>query len=296
MLSRVGGRYRVYSEGRMFEATLRGRFKRGARTRVLVGDHVLIEVHADGAATLEEVLPRKSVLRRRTPGKRRGVRAVAANLNQVVVVGAVSEPDWDSHLIDRFVAVAEANDLPCTLVVNKCDLSAIAAELAEPYECAGYPVLLTSVPLSIGIADLSARLERRVSLLAGPTGVGKSSLLNALQPGLRLRTAAVSRKTKVGRHTTVSAEMYPLSTGGFVVDTPGLRDVGLWGIEPADVAAAFPDFAPYAGACKYDNCRHLEEPECAVRAAAEDGRLAQARLRSYRCLLREAVQASRTWD
>jgi len=235
------------------------------------------------------------VLKRRMPGKQRGIREVAANLDQVVVVGAVKQPLWNHMLMDRFVAVAEANALPPTVVVNKCDLDSDANEVAKPYGVAGYTVILTSVPDRTGLTELRECLRAKVSLLTGPTGVGKSSLLNALQPGLRLETREVSRKSQSGRHTTVAAEMHPLGDDAFVVDTPGLRDIGLWGLDPHDVAAAFPDFGRLKGACRFDNCRHLEEPGCAVVASVQQGRLAKTRLESYRCLLREADEAARPW-
>ncbi|OGU21060.1 MAG: ribosome small subunit-dependent GTPase A [Gemmatimonadetes bacterium RIFCSPLOWO2_12_FULL_68_9] len=295
VLSRAGGRYSVFSGGDVVTASLRGRLKHEDYDRILVGDRVKLDVHQDGSVTIEGVEHRKSLLRRRSPGKRRGVRAVAANVDQVVVVGSVREPQWDPYLMDRFVAVSEASQLPVLLVINKCDLAAEYRDVAAPYPAAGYDVLATSVRTGQGLELLRGRLLGRASIFTGPTGVGKSSLMNALQPGLKLKTQAVSSKSGSGRHTTVTAEMHRFEPEGFVIDTPGLRDIGLWGLEPLDVVHAFPDIAARASACRFDNCRHLGEPECAVEAACRQGELVASRLESFRRLLQETVEAGRPW-
>jgi ribosome biogenesis GTPase len=291
VLAIVGGRYRLYDAGEVFEASLRGRFKQASDKRVLVGDRVVVDVQDDGVATIEDVQSRHSVLKRRTPGKRRGIRNIAANIDQVVVVGSAADPSWDPHMIDRFVAVAEANSLSSLIVINKADLVQEVAQLAEPYHAAGYPVIVTSVPEHRGLDELRVKLEERVSLFSGPTGVGKSSILNALHPGLKLRTGEISARSRTGRHTTVAAEMHPFGGAGFVVDTPGLRDVGLWALGPLEVIQSFPEFARFAGQCRFDNCRHLAEPGCAVVAASQRGDFSESRLRSYRKLLEEASAA-----
>ena len=295
VLSMLGGRYDVLSGDDRLDASLRGRFKQESQDQILVGDRVEVAVQEDGSATIESLLPRTSLLRRRMPGRRRGERYVAANVDQVIVVAAVARPAWDAHLVDRFVVVAEANDIPAVVVVNKIDLVDDASLLGKPYTEAGYRVLYTSVEQRAGIEELRAVLHGKVSLFTGNTGVGKSSLLNAIEPGLRLRTAEVSRKAGAGRHTTVSAVMHPLSNGGFVVDTPGLRDVGLWSVDPSEVAKAFPDFAEYAAQCRFDDCRHCEEPDCAVVAASRRGAVDRGRLESYRQLLAEAEEAARRY-
>ncbi len=296
VLSKTGGVYRVGANGEVLETTLRGRFKRGKQERLLVGDQVCLREHTDGSVTIEALLPRHSVLKRRTPGKKRGERVVAANVDQVIVVGAARSPDWDPHLIDRFVVVAEANALHSTVVVNKCDLCDDPGSLVQPYVAAGYQVVLTSVPGKRSLQVLDATLRNKVSLLTGPSGVGKSSLLNALQPGLRLRTGAVSHGSQSGRHTTVAAEMHPFGSGGYVVDTPGLRDIGLWGVGPVEVALAFPEFDSRSAGCRFDDCRHLAEPGCGVVQAVERGEIAESRLRSYRRLLEEALKAAKPWQ
>ena len=295
VLTKTGGRYGVYSDGDHLEASLRGRLKQGS-ARILVGDVVTVHRHANQSVTIEEVHPRHSLLRRRTPGKKHGERNVAANLDQVVVVSSARRPDWDPHLVDRFTAVALASGLPAVVVVNKCDLVEQCGEFGGPYASAGYHVVYTSVPEGRGLEELRGHLDGDVSLFTGPTGVGKSSLLNALQPGLKLRTGEVSAKSRAGRHTTVAAEMHPFGSNGFVVDTPGLRDIGLWGLEPQEVAAAFPEFAAFGGHCRFDNCRHLQEPGCAVAEAVDRDEIASSRLESYRWLLDEATRAARPWE
>jgi ribosome biogenesis GTPase len=285
----------MWSDGRVVEAVLRGRMKHRRAETVLVGDRVTLANLTEAPATIESVLPRRSLLQRRSPGRARGQRAVAANVDQVVVVGAARMPDWDPYLIDRFIAVAEANHLPVSVVINKADLEPEAAGLGAPYREAGYRVLVASATTRAGVESLGALLQAHVSLFTGPTGVGKSSLLNCLVPGLRLRTGDISPRSHAGRHTTVAAEMHPCVEGGFVVDTPGLRDIGLWGLRPQDVAEAFPDVRRCAAGCRYDDCRHREEPQCAVREAASSGRLAASRYGSYRKLLGEAEAAARPW-
>ncbi len=295
VLSRAGGRYRVFAGGEILEASLRGRMKQGQDARVLVGDRVALEIQGEGSATIERVQPRASLLRRRTPGRRHGVRNVVANVDQVIVVGAVRDPEWDPYLMDRFLAVAEANQLPVVLVMNKCDLQLDCDSLTLPYLAGGYQVLRTSVRDGTGLDGLRGRLVGRISVFTGPTGVGKSSLLNTLQPGLSLPTAEVSLRSRTGRHTTVTAEMYPLEPDGFVVDTPGLRDIGLWGLELPDVLHAFPEIAAVGSGCRFDNCRHLGEPGCALEPAVARAEVAASRLASYRQMLREALEAGRPW-
>ncbi len=291
--SMVGGSYRVFTDSDVVEASLRGRLKQSGNRQIVVGDTVTLERQPDGAVTIESRLERRSELRRRTPGRSRGTRMVAANVDRIFVVGSAKQPDWDDHLIDRFLAVAEVNHIPPVIVITKADLDPNASALGAIYEKIGYEVLVTSIPQNQSVDDVRARAVGLVSLFTGSTGVGKSSLLNAIEPGLALRTGAVSKKAGMGRHTTVAAEMFNLTGGGFVVDTPGLRDVGLWALEPAEVVAAFPEILRLAVACRFDDCRHLREPDCAVIEASERGEVAASRLRSYRRFLEEAQIAGR---
>jgi ribosome biogenesis GTPase len=250
----------------------------------------------DGSFTIEAVVPRRSMLQRRTPGRRRGVRIVAANIDRVVVVGSAEDPTWDPLLIDRFLAVVESNQLPVEIALNKIDLVDDAGPLADPYRKIGYTVREVSASTGHGMAELVRSIQGITVLFTGSTGVGKSSLLNTIEPELLLKTQEVSRKTRTGRHTTVTAVMCPIRQGGFVIDTPGLRDVTLWGLERDEVERAFPEILEAASGCRFDDCRHGVEPECAVVNGVGDGTIASTRLESFRTLLADADQASRHWE
>ena len=288
VLSRAGAAYRVHVDGREVTATLRGKLKHRDDDRVVVGDVVELDLETPETGAITGIRERKSVLARRAAGTGAArAQPIAANVDQVLVVTAARDPEPTPRMIDRFFVIAEANELPAFLVVNKIELDRTAGPaLAERYAAAGYPVLLTSVKAAEGLELLAARLTGRETVLAGQSGVGKSSLLNALEPGLKLRIGAISEKWRTGRHTTTAAELVPLAAGGYVVDTPGMREVGAWGIAPPDLARCFPEFRPFLGKCRFDNCRHLSEPSCAVREAAGAAYPAD-RLASYEKLYEE---------
>jgi ribosome biogenesis GTPase len=202
-----------------------------------------------------------------------------------MIVFAAARPEPHLRMLDRFLVICESTGLEAVIVANKIDLTGPerAADIFAPYERIGYPVLYTSPKREIGIDLLEERLRGRISALTGPSGVGKSSLLNAVQPGLALRVASVSDAVQKGQHTTVTAQLVPLELGGYVADTPGLRELGLWGIPEDELDQCFPEFEPYIGECRYTrSCTHTHEPGCAVRGAVESGEISATRYESYR--------------
>ncbi len=297
VLGRRGAVFRVLAGDRIFEASIRGRIKYTRdESRVIAGDRVALEPHEDGTGVIAEVFERRSVLSRRAGDDRRAT-PVAANVDRVVIVAAAKDPEPVPRMLDRLAVVAEVNELPVLFVVNKLDLGGDwPTRLEQRYAPAQYPVRRVSATTGQGIDELRVELERAVSVFTGPTGVGKSSLLNAIEPGLGLRTREISKYWRTGRHTTVAAELVAMSGGGFVVDTPGLREVALWNVEPAEVAQCFPEIREHMEGCRFADCRHLREPGCAVRAAADEGTFDGDRLATYERLLEEAEQAVRHWE
>ncbi|HEX6316028.1 MAG TPA: ribosome small subunit-dependent GTPase A [Gemmatimonadaceae bacterium] len=292
VLHGTGGAWHVHCEdGTAVVAALRGSVKHASESKLAVGDEVLLRRDArDSGWTISEALPRRSQLARRSPGRGRTERIIAANVDQVVVVFALRQPEPHVAMLDRFLVIAEANGLGARIVVNKVDLAdeEEARALFGVYETIGYPLHITSCRTGQGLETLREALQGRTSALSGPSGAGKSSLLNALYPGLGLRVGEISASVNKGRHTTVGAFLHPLPGGGFVVDTPGLREIGLWGVPSDGLDACFPDMRSLRDECRFADCRHLAEPECAVRAALEAGGVSRSRYASYQKLLEEA--------
>lgn len=282
-------------ERREVPARLLGRVKQKSEAKLAVGDLVqLVGSEPDGTMGIGGILPRTSTLSRRRPGGY-GERIVAANVSQVLVVLAMVKPEPNLRMLDRFLVIAEANDIVARIVVNKIDLASEEAALRfiQPYTAIGYDVYTASTKQGTGLDALHLSLQQNVSAFTGPSGVGKSSLLNAMYPGLSLRVGEISESVNKGRHTTVGAWMHPLPDGGFVVDTPGLREVGLWGLASESLDQCFPEFREALGECHFGDCRHLAEPRCAVRDLVAAGRITEQRYASYSDLFAEVQQDER---
>jgi ribosome biogenesis GTPase len=296
VLARVGSRYRVHTDAGEVTAVLRGKLKRHDDDRVVAGDVVELEPQSHNTATISGVRRRRSVLARRAAGERSPrAQPIVANVDQVVVVAAARRPDPNLRMLDRFLVIAEANRLPAVIVLNKIELDREALEsFRRRYGPAGYQVIATSVRAPEGLPALRDLLRGRASVLAGPSGVGKSSLVNALHPGLNLRIGEISEYWGAGRQTTRAALLVPLAGpgsggggGSYVVDTPGLREVATWAVDPDALGGCFPEFRHFLDQCRFDNCRHLAEPDCAVRRAAEAGTFDPDRLVAYQRIYEE---------
>ncbi|MFW6089518.1 MAG: ribosome small subunit-dependent GTPase A, partial [Gemmatimonadota bacterium] len=284
MIARVlqtgGGTYRVRAGGREFDCSLRGRIKLDGGSPVTVGDRVEVEELGDGSCRIVGVEPRHSALVRRAIARRTD-QVMAANVDQVAAVVSAARPDPDLLMLDRLLAVAEFDELGAFVVLNKVDLEGDGtadgtADLGA-YEAMGYDVLPTSAPEHTGIEALRTRLDGRITVLAGASGVGKSSLLNALDPGLDLRVGDVGDRSGRGRHTTTRAKLIPLGDDTYIADTPGIQNFVPAGLEAATLGHAFREFRPWLPECRFADCKHREEPGCAIVAAVEAGDILRRR-------------------
>ncbi len=282
--------YDVLTPEGIVRCVVRGALKKERRREdlVVVGDRVEVRIVAPGEGVIEAVAPRRRALVRRARD-REAAQVIVANLDQLVVVMAAAQPELSLGMLDRFLVVAESQELPTVICLNKVDLDpdGHARAALAPYQAIGYPVVETSVVTGAGLRELWQALEGKLSALAGPSGVGKTSLVKAFRPELDLRIGAVSEATGRGRHTTTASELIQLDERTFLVDTPGIGVLHLWAILPEELGNCFREFRRYLGACAYRDCRHLDEPDCAVRAAVEAGEVDRGRYERYRAIYQE---------
>ena len=295
-----GGCVLLAEDGALVAATVRGRLmgpKKALGNAVVVGDRVRIEVES-GRAVVDEVQPRRNAFSRRAAGEQPTEQVVAANLDQVVLVTSLARPDFSPGLADRVLAQAEHAGIPARLVLNKIDLGGAdlhpAAQLLSGYETAGVAChAVSALRGGEGLERLRHTLLGRRSLFVGHSGVGKSTLLNALVPGLDLLEGAVNEKTGRGRHTTTAAILVRPEPDFELIDTPGVRAFGLWGIGSRDLEQAYTEFRRFLGRCRFTDCRHETEPDCALREALEAGEMSPPRYESFLKLRAELEQEER---
>ncbi len=280
------GFYTVETEAGPLVCQLRGRLKKGPRLGdlVAVGDRVQISPLSDDQGVIEAVEERQRMLVRMAPTPRGEYQQIIiANPDQAVLVFSCARPAPHLGMLDRFLVIAEKQGIPVLIVANKTDLltTVQAQALFERYAVLGYPLVYASARRGDGVQALRQRLTGKLSVLVGPSGVGKSSLLNAIQPGLGITVREVSQATEKGKHTTVVRQLFPLQDGGYVADTPGLKALALWDIQPEELDGYFPELRALVAECQFSDCTHLHEPGCAVLAAVDEGSVHPERHASY---------------
>ncbi len=300
---RVDAQYPMVECGeRHFRCAVRKKLKyklKGAVKRVCVGDRVVVtEPPSEGdIGAIEAVLPRNTLLARNAPGREGYRQAVAANVDQLMIVASTHNPEINPRFIDRMLVGGERGELDCIIVVNKIDLAdrEKILDALQFYPKIGYRLIFTSAKEGEGLEDLREVLTGKSTVFAGPSGAGKSSLLNAIQPGMKLTIGEVSGRTGKGRHTTTFVQLLKLDFGGYVVDTPGIREFGLWDVEKRDLVVYFREMAHLVDGCKFKDCRHINEPGCAIKAAVEAGDIARARYESY-VLIFNTMEEKEQWQ
>jgi ribosome biogenesis GTPase len=271
------------SDGKLYRCTTRRLLKSlstDQRHVIAVGDRVWFLPDGESEGVIERVEPRHGVLSRTSRGRQH---VLVANVDQLLIVTSAAEPTIKPNLIDRLLVTAERAEIPAIICINKVDLVDLAdlQPLVGVYGQLGYGVLLLSALRQTGIERLQAVTKDKSSVVVGQSGVGKSSLLNAMEPGLELRVRTVSAESQKGRHTTTAAQLVPLENGGFVVDTPGIRQFQLWDVTAEEVAGFYRDVRPFVSLCRFPNCTHTHEADCAVKDAAADGKIDVRRYESY---------------
>ncbi len=290
LITRSTGKwYKAAVDGETVDCRLPGKFRlreEEVTNPLAVGDRVTLRIEEDGTGTVEKIHERTNYLPRKATHSKRGTQILAANIDRGWVVVAVRKPKFKPGFIDRFLVICQAYEVPAAVIFNKTDLAGKKDrnrmnEMAELYRELGYTVHLTSIFDKKSIEALNENLKEKISVFIGPSGAGKSSLLNAIDPELNLRTADVSKATTKGRHTTTKAELVRLQNGGFIVDTPGIRELGLVNIQPYELSLFFPEMRPWREHCKFYNCTHHHEPGCGVVEAFHEGKIHPERYNSY---------------
>ena len=305
VIKSTGSWYHVQTKDEVYQCRVTGKFRiEGLKLTnpVAVGDQVMIQLGKDEEVwgTIKKILPRKNYVVRQSPRKKHFVHLLASNVDQAVLLVTIVEPKLKQGFIDRFLLMTEPYDIPVTIVFNKCDLYEeqdldIYLYMKAIYESIGYQVLLCSALEGEGLDELREVLKDKVSLVAGQSGVGKSTIVNAIDDNLDIDTQELSDYSGKGMHTTTFAEMHPLSFGGQIIDTPGIKTLGFNHLEETDIAHNFRELFALSADCKFNNCMHRQEPKCAVKAALEEGIISDLRYSNYLQLLEE-VEDQNYWE
>ena len=293
VLKSTGSWYQVrsFESGELFNCRIKGKFRvAGIKSTnpIAVGDvvHFHLEDHQEGQGIISAIQDRKNYIVRKSVNLSKQVHIIASNMDQALLVTTLAQPMTSTGFMDRFLSTAEAYSIPTTIVFNKIDLyeeeEMMELEYREAvYSAIGYKVLKTSAMQGIGLEKLKVELKDKTTLLSGHSGVGKSTLVNAVEPNLDLRTGTVSLSHRKGQHTTTFAEMHPLRMGGDVIDTPGIKGFGMVNMKKEEISHFFPEIFALSEQCRFHNCMHLNEPECAVKSALEENKIAPTRYESY---------------
>lgn len=296
VIKNTGSWYTVKTvEGSVVECKIKGNFRlKGIRSTnpVAVGDHVEIELNSQNTAFITAIGDRKNYIIRKSQNLSKQSHIIAANVDQAFLVVTVERPQTSTTFIDRFLATAEAYSVPVVLVFNKTDLlddslMRYQRMMTDLYETVGYKCVAVSAETGEGMDELMEMLRDRITLLSGHSGVGKSTIINRLLPGVNLRTAEISDAHNTGMHTTTFSEMLPLPEGGYIIDTPGIKGFGTFDMEPEELTSYFKEIFRFSKDCRFSNCTHTHEPGCAVLKAVEDHYIAASRYQSYLSMLED---------
>lgn len=296
VIKNTGSWYTVKTvEGSVVECKIKGNFRlKGIRSTnpVAVGDHVEIELNSQNTAFITAIGDRKNYIIRKSQNLSKQSHIIAANVDQAFLVVTVERPQTSTTFIDRFLATAEAYSVPVVLVFNKTDLlddslMRYQRMMTDLYETVGYKCVAVSAETGEGMDELMEMLRDRITLLSGHSGVGKSTMINRLLPGVNLRTAEISDAHNTGMHTTTFSEMLPLPGGGYIIDTPGIKGFGTFNMEPEELTSYFKEIFRFSKDCRFSNCTHTHEPGCAVLKAVEDHYIAASRYQSYLSMLED---------
>lgn len=294
----------LMDDGKQLQCRIKGKFRlEGLKLTnpVAVGDEVEIDLEADETGSIKKILPRKNYVVRQSPRKKHSLHLLASNIDQAIVIVTIIEPNLKQGFIDRFLLMTEPYNIPTIIIFNKADLYgeeelAIYEYLKEIYESIGYQCMLVSAMEGDGIEHLKQAMAGKSNLIAGQSGVGKSSIMNSLQPSLELRTQELSDSSGKGQHTTTFAEMFPLEFGGSMIDTPGIKTLSFSHLEPMDLAHNFREFFELSPECKFGgSCLHRNEPGCAVKEGIEEDTVSELRYMNYLTLLEE-IEEQNYWE